>query len=137
MGNYYKYYDKKFLGVCYKIGKCFNIDPTFIRVLFIIFSYLSIFKTFIGYLVIGYLVDLFFRKKTDLEEQNKPIKRLYKDNHNKKISGVCSGLGIYLGIDFSIIRVLFIIALIFNIVFTGIAYLIMSSIMEFDNDIID
>lgn len=132
MGNYYKDYDKKFLGVCSNIGRRFNVDPTFIRVLFIIFSFFSIFITFIGY-----LVALFVIPKTDLEQQNKPIKRLYKDKYNKKIYGVCSGLGVYLGVDFSIIRVLFIIAFIFNIVFVGIAYLIMSSIMDFDNDIID
>ncbi|MCT4787327.1 PspC domain-containing protein [Exiguobacterium aestuarii] len=35
-------------------------------------------------------------------------RKLYKDENNKMIAGVCSGLGNYLGVDVTIMRVLFV-----------------------------
>lgn len=35
-------------------------------------------------------------------------RKLYKDSNNKMIAGVCSGLGNYLGVDVTIMRVLFV-----------------------------
>ncbi|MGI1822340.1 PspC domain-containing protein [Exiguobacterium sp. TRN 1102] len=35
-------------------------------------------------------------------------RKLYKDPNNKMIAGVCSGLGNYLGVDVTIMRVLFV-----------------------------
>lgn len=35
-------------------------------------------------------------------------RKLYKDQNNKMIAGVCSGLGNYLGVDVTIMRVLFV-----------------------------
>lgn len=35
-------------------------------------------------------------------------RKLYKDPNNKVIAGVCSGLGNYLGVDVTIMRVLFV-----------------------------
>ena len=39
-------------------------------------------------------------------------KRLYRDELNKKVAGVCAGLADYLSIDVTIIRVIFLITLI-------------------------
>lgn len=36
-------------------------------------------------------------------------RKLYKDPNNKVIAGVCSGLGNYLGVDVTIMRVLFVV----------------------------
>ncbi|WP_214691470.1 MULTISPECIES: PspC domain-containing protein [unclassified Exiguobacterium] len=35
-------------------------------------------------------------------------RKLYKDPNNKMIAGVCSGLGNYLGVDVTVMRVLFV-----------------------------
>lgn len=40
------------------------------------------------------------------------IKKLYRKAADKKIAGVCSGLAEYLGLDPTIVRILFLIALI-------------------------
>ena len=48
------------------------------------------------------------------------IKRLYRDPDNRIISGTCSGLGYYLGIDPIIIRILFV----FSVIFLGTGTLI-------------
>jgi phage shock protein C len=41
-------------------------------------------------------------------------KRLYRDDYNKMIGGVCKGLADYLDIDVSIVRALFLLTLIFK-----------------------
>ena len=64
------------------------------------------------------------------------MKRLYKNE--KKISGVCSGIGVYLGIDPTIIRVLFVIFLLTSgFIYPILAYFIMSSIIPEETNIID
>jgi phage shock protein C len=41
-------------------------------------------------------------------------KKLYRDEYHKKIAGVCSGLAEYFNIDVAIVRVVFLLALIFH-----------------------
>ena len=50
---------------------------------------------------------------TGAEEQRVP-KKLFRDSDDKMIGGVCSGLGFYLGADPVLVRVLFLIALLFG-----------------------
>lgn len=65
------------------------------------------------------------------------MKKIYKSNE-KVINGVCSGIGIYLGFDPVLIRILFLVFLLFNLGFYPIiAYLIMSSILPSESNIID
>jgi len=40
------------------------------------------------------------------------IKKLYRKASDKKIAGVCSGLAEYLNIDVTVVRILFLVALI-------------------------
>ena len=47
------------------------------------------------------------------EEQRVP-KKLFRDSDDKMIGGLCSGLGFYLGADPVLVRVLFLIALLFG-----------------------
>ena len=42
----------------------------------------------------------------------RPARKLFRDPDGKKIGGVCSGLALFLGIDVTLIRILFIIAFI-------------------------
>jgi phage shock protein C len=39
-------------------------------------------------------------------------KKLYRDEHNKTIAGVCAGLAEYLNVDISVVRAIFLIALV-------------------------
>lgn len=39
------------------------------------------------------------------------IKRLFRNSHDKKIAGVCSGLADYFNIDATVVRIIFLIAL--------------------------
>lgn len=53
-----------------------------------------------------------FSKSDSDKYQEKPIKKFYRDTDDKKIGGVCSGLAAYLDVDVSLIRIIFVIALI-------------------------
>ena len=52
------------------------------------------------------------RPEPDYGYQDRPVKKLFRDPDDKKIAGVCSGLALFLGIDVTIIRVIFLVALI-------------------------
>lgn len=51
--------------------------------------------------------------KTDLNIE-KMDRKLYRDEYHKKIAGVCAGLAEYFNIDVAIVRVVFVLALIFH-----------------------
>ena len=52
-------------------------------------------------------------------------KTLYRSRNNRMIGGVCAGLGEFLGIDPTIVRLLFALGLIFGHAFVAIVYLVM------------
>ncbi len=52
-------------------------------------------------------------------------KILYRSRNNRMIGGVCGGLGEFLGIDPTIVRLLFALGLIFGHAFVGILYIVM------------
>ena len=48
------------------------------------------------------------------EKNRDRVRKFYRDREGKKIAGVCSGLSLYLNIDVTLIRILFLIAFIFG-----------------------
>ena len=42
----------------------------------------------------------------------KPVRKLFRDPDGKRIAGVCSGIALFLGVDVTLIRVLFLVAFI-------------------------
>ncbi|WP_096440762.1 PspC domain-containing protein [Alteribacter populi] len=52
------------------------------------------------------------------------MKRLYRTVHDRKLAGVCGGIGAYFNIDPTVVRIIAIIALIFGNVATALAYII-------------
>ena len=56
-------------------------------------------------------------------ERNK--KRLYRDDENRVLGGVCSGLGVYLNIDPVFIRILFVLLVFVGVGISAIIYLIL------------
>lgn len=53
------------------------------------------------------------------------IKRLYRSRRNRMFSGLCAGLGEYVGIDPTVIRLIFAIGSVFFFPFPIVIYLIM------------
>ncbi|MBP9855271.1 MAG: PspC domain-containing protein [Candidatus Omnitrophica bacterium] len=112
----------KIAGVCAGLGEYFLVDPVFFRLIFLII----IFGFGIGLLV--YLILWVATPLNNFVELSRQIKRLYLSDKDKKIGGVCGGLGEYSDIDPVIFRILFLIG-----IFIGgiglLAYLIMYLIM--------
>lgn len=48
----------------------------------------------------------------DCGNQDRPVRKLFRDRDERKIAGVCSGLALFLGVDVVIIRIIFLVALI-------------------------
>ncbi len=57
-----------------------------------------------------------------------PNKRLYRSRTERQIAGVCGGLGNYMGIDPTVIRLLFILGLVF-VGGTLLAYIVLAIVI--------
>jgi len=51
------------------------------------------------------------REEKQPRYEQKPSKKFYRDEDDKKIAGVCSGLAAYLDVDVTLVRIIFVIAL--------------------------
>ncbi|MEJ5994463.1 PspC domain-containing protein [Pedobacter sp. Du54] len=61
-------------------------------------------------------------------------KRLYRNEHDKVLSGVSSGLAEYLGYDVMLIRILFVASALFTLGATLVAYIILWIVIPVNND---
>jgi phage shock protein PspC (stress-responsive transcriptional regulator) len=96
--------DKKIAGVCAGLGDYFDVDPVLFRLLFVI----SIFFGGVGLLV--YVVMwILVPEQTGAEGQPRPAKRLHLSSSDRKIAGVCGGLGEWLDVDPVLFRVAFVV----------------------------
>ncbi len=60
--------------------------------------------------------------------------RLMRSSRDKMLSGVCGGLGDYFGIDSTLVRVFFVLGVLFGIGFTIPIYLLLWIVMPMDKD---
>ncbi len=98
-------------GVCSGIANYLNIDPLWIRLLFLLlfFGFWFI-PPASGFALIIYLILWAVTPgSADLEEDN-TIKRLYRNPDERVIGGVASGLAAYFGTDTLVIRLLFVLS---------------------------
>lgn len=106
MKNIYLSNDKKLLGICAGLAEYLNVDPTLIRIGVVSVALITaVLPALAVYLVLG----LVFSRPPEGYVPQEPAKRLYK-GRDKKLSGVCSGLAEYFGLDATIVRLIFAIA---------------------------
>lgn len=60
---------------------------------------------------------------------NNDMKKLYRSNNNKMICGVCGGIGEYLNIDPTLVRIIWAICSVASIGIGALVYLIVAVIM--------
>lgn len=125
-------------GVLAGIAHKYNWDVVWLRIFFLILL-AGLFKTgnltsssFISFswtgtilIALYFLLLVLFPKKNNLKE-NPDVRKFYRDSENKMISGVASGLAIYLNVDVKIVRLFFILTSL--IVFGIVIYVIMASV---------
>ena len=97
--------DKKLSGVCDGIGKGLNIDPTFIRIIFVSLALMTaVVPVLIAYIVCALVLTQPPERYVEVENSYKKITK----GKEKKISGVCDGIAKYFGIDAMIVRLIFV-----------------------------
>lgn len=101
-------WDKKIGGVCGGLGQFLGIDPTIIRILFVL---LCIFTGVLPFLVIYIIAWIFIPLGPPVYIQFE-CTRLYRSVREKKIAGICGGIAEILKIDPTIIRIVALFALI-------------------------
>ena len=92
-------------GVCSGIANYFDIDIVIVRIVFLILLF-SFGIGFIPYIILWIAVP---SSATTVIGSRR--KKLYRDNDEKYIAGVCSGIGHYIGINAWIPRALFLLPL--------------------------
>jgi len=101
---YRRSHECKVAGVCAGLGEVFNLDPVILRVLFLVLI------PFGGIGALTYIIMWIIVPLKDQEAgRGKPTKRLYLSNDNKKVSGVCGGLGELFDLDPTLFRVGFLV----------------------------
>jgi len=99
-------FDKKISGVCGGLAQYLHIDASLIRLLFIFLTFITAGIFIIIYILLALLLPL--GPKAYVESN---YKKLYRSTSDKRIGGVCGGLGKYFKIDSNIIRLIFIVLL--------------------------
>ena len=86
--------DRKIAGVCAGLGEHFDIDPVIIRLFFLFSVFFGGFGV-LAYVIMWILVPL--NGGPPAENTTRP--RLQLSSADRKIAGVCGGLGEYFAID--------------------------------------
>jgi phage shock protein PspC (stress-responsive transcriptional regulator) len=95
---------KKLAGVCAGLGEYFDLDPLFFRLFFLV----SLFFGGIGALIY-LLLWIMAPEKPGADGKLAPAIGLHLSRADRKIAGVCGGLGEWLDIDPVFLRVAFIL----------------------------
>lgn len=111
-------FDKMAAGVCGGLGHYFKIDPTFIRLIVV---FVCIFTGIVPVLLLYLLAALIIPKEKTKYVIKQTYKKLYRSTKDRKIAGICSGLGDFLKIDTTFIRFIMVILCIF----TGFIFIIL------------
>lgn len=100
--------DKKIFGVCGGIGKYFNVDPSFVRVLFLS----ALFALSAGFWI--YLIfALIMPQEESLEVEIQEVKKVYRAKKGAVLFGVCGGLSKYFNTDIVTIRLILVLLFLF------------------------
>ncbi|MEM9831153.1 MAG: PspC domain-containing protein [Bacteroidota bacterium] len=104
-------------GVAAGVAHYFRVDPLWVRLLLIFGLFADAFITFGALSTITFITYIVFwivvPGRTDLEQGEK-IKKLFRDPDNEVIGGVAGGLAAYFGTDATVLRLLFVLAVLFG-----------------------
>lgn len=85
-------------GVCAGLARVANVDPVWIRLLFVLFNGVGFFIYIILWIVLPGAYDL----------DEPTVKKMYRDPERKALGGVAGGIAAYFGVDILAVRLFFI-----------------------------
>jgi phage shock protein PspC (stress-responsive transcriptional regulator) len=95
-------------GVASGLAYYFGIDPIWVRLIIIA----SLILWFLGgFVILAYIILWIATPANDNLEEDKAVKKLYRDTEDRVLGGVSSGIASYFGVDKVLIRVLFVISI--------------------------
>jgi phage shock protein PspC (stress-responsive transcriptional regulator) len=95
--------EKKIAGVCGGLGEYFDLDPVFFRLFFVVLVFFG------GIGLLAYVVMCIMVPMKGAAREAPAVKRLRLSRSDRKIAGVCGGLGEFLDIDPVFFRAIFIV----------------------------
>ena len=114
-------------GVCAGLAHYFNVDVVWVR-LFFLALFLALpplgqnefFAGVSGFTFIVYIAMWIALPGVNTIEDDKTVKKFFRNPENKVLGGVASGIAAYFGVDTGVIRLLFVL----GIVFFGVGFLL-------------
>jgi phage shock protein PspC (stress-responsive transcriptional regulator) len=105
-------FDESLGGVCSGIGSYFDIDPTLIRILFVV-AIVIYGSGLLFYFILWLIIPKAKGEDAEIMRQQKQVRtrKLFRDMDNKTIGGVCAGIGAYFGLDTIWIRLALVVSL--------------------------
>lgn len=95
-------------GVASGMAHYFGIDPIWVRLIIIA----TLILWFLGgFVLLTYIILWIAVPSNDKLEDDKTIKKLYRDSDDRVLGGVGSGIASYFGVDKVLVRVLFVISI--------------------------
>lgn len=124
-------------GVAAGIAHYFAVDPLWIRLIFIVLLFDFFVTSLVSFLaIIAYIVLWIVTPESDNLEEDKKLKKMYRNPQGRVIGGVAGGIASYFDIDITIVRLLFVLTALLG--GTGIiAYLVLWIILPEAKSITD
>jgi phage shock protein PspC (stress-responsive transcriptional regulator) len=108
----YRDTERKVLGgVAAGIAHYFKIDPLWIRLLILVFFFADAFASFGTITLVTYIVLWIVLPGNPSLEQDRKLKKLFRNPDDKVIGGVSGGIAAYFGTDPTVIRLLFVLSI--------------------------
>ena len=98
-------------GVASGLANYFGVDPIWIRLLMIALLFNIFFWGLSGFIFITYIVLWIAVPGNDHLEEDKAVKKLFRNGDDKVLGGVSSGIASYFGIDPVVMRVIFVVSI--------------------------
>jgi len=93
-------------GVCAGVAHYFNIDPLWVRLIFLILFLGSYGTLFLIYIIMWIVIPANYELSED-----KKLKKMYRNPDGKVLGGVASGIATYFGVDVAVVRLIFVISI--------------------------
>lgn len=118
-------WNKKLGGVLGGLGQYLRVDPTILRILFVISLFFTMGISLLIYLIAWALIPV--GPSSYIQPKGK---KLYRNMKNRKIAGVCSGFASFFCVDPSLVRIItVVVAILTGIVPVAVCYFLFALII--------
>lgn len=98
-------------GVASGIAHYFSIDPLWIRLLLLALFFNVLLVGLSGTTLLAYIILWIVLPGSTALEEDKKVKKLFRDGDSRVLGGVASGIARYFGVDIAVIRLLFVLSI--------------------------